>query len=234
MISRQKHSAIIQNLNFKIQNFVLVLFLMLSPSLLFAQEFAPIAELPTPKGAFLRSIVIPGWGHHYVDKTNWTRGQVHLAADVVMVLSYAGFKVRGNQLRTELETFALSNAGTNLDGRDREFQLAVANYDDLESYNDFQLRSRNWDNILPNVSANSWNWNEDTNRFQFQNMRERVDRNEGQFSTIITLMVVNRLFSALSAYNRARNVWDNAPQASLSYLNELGQPGVTAQLRFEF
>ena len=234
MISRQKPSTVIQNLKFKILNYLMLISFLFAPIFISAQEFEPITELPTSKGAFLRSLAIPGWGHHYVDKTNWKRGQIHLAADVVMVLSYAGFKVRGNYLRTELETFAFSNAGTSLEGRDREFQLAVANYDNLESYNDFQLRSRNWDNILPDVPANSWTWNENTNRFQFQDMRERVDRNEGQFSTIITLMVVNRVLSGLSAYNRARRVWDNAPQASLSYLNEFGQPGVTAQVRFEF
>ncbi|GAB5408295.1 MAG: hypothetical protein BalsKO_06600 [Balneolaceae bacterium] len=190
-------------------------------------------ELPSPRTAFLRSLVVPGWGHHYIDRTNWTRGQYHLAADVVMILSYAGLKVRGNYLQTELETFALSRADANLDGRDREFQLAVANYDNLEAYNDYQLRSRNWDNLLADVSANQWNWDESSNRLHFQDLRERADKNDNQLPTIITLMVANRVISGLSAYTRARRIWENAPEASLSYLNEFGQPGFTASLRFD-
>lgn len=225
---------LIQNSKFKILNYLMISVFALLPLTISAQEFEPILEYTSPRGAFLRSLVVPGWGHHYVDKTNWTRGQYHLAADVVMILSLTGLKVRGNYLQSELETFALSRASANLSNRDREFALAVANYDNLEAYNDYQLRSRNWNNLFPENSANQWNWDDETNRFQFQDMRERADKNDNQLPTIITLMVANRVISALSAYSSARRIWDNVPEASLSYLNEFGQPGFTANLRFDF
>ncbi len=224
----------IQNLKLKIQNFALVIFLILAPSFVLAQDFESPTKLASPKGAFLRSLAVPGWGHHYIDKTNWTRGQYHLAADVVMILSYSGLKVRGNYLRDELQTFAQSKADADLSGRDRRFQLAVSSFDNLEEYNDYQTRSRNWDNLLPNTAANQWNWDEDASRIQFQNMRERADKNDNQLPTIITLMVANRVISGLSAFTKAKRLWDNVPEASLSYLNEFGEPGVTARLRFEF
>ncbi|MBO6525249.1 MAG: hypothetical protein JJ971_15575 [Balneolaceae bacterium] len=215
-------------------NFGLLVILILLPVSLVAQEFESNQDIPSPRTAFLRSLVVPGWGHHYVDKTNWTRGQYHLAADVAMILSYAGLRVRGTYLETELETYVLSRANANIGGRDRDFLLAVANFDNLQDYNEFQLRARNWNDLLPDVPGNEWNWDEDASRFQYQDMRERVDKNNNQLPTIITLMVVNRVISGLSAYNHARRVWDNAPQASVSYLNEFGQPGITAHLRFDF
>ncbi|MEQ9308565.1 MAG: hypothetical protein RLN90_03865 [Balneolaceae bacterium] len=215
-------------------NYLVLIGFVLAPSFINAQEFTSHTSSPSPRTAFLRSLVVPGWGHHYVDKTDWTRGQYHLAADVVMILSYAGLKVRGTYLQTELKTFALSRSGANLNGRDREFQLAVASYENLEAYNDYQLRSRNWDNLLADVSANQWNWDESSNRLHFQDMRERVDKNDSQLPTIITLMVANRVISGLSAYTRARRIWENAPEASFSYLNEFGQPGFTASLKFDF
>lgn len=234
MIKTKNQETVVQNPKFKILNYLVLLGLVLAPSFTMAQDFEPVNELPTLRGAFLRSLAVPGWGHHYVDKTNWTRGQYHLAADVVMILSFTGLKLRGSYLETELETFALSRANANLSGRDRDFLLAVANFDNLEAYNDYQLRSRNWNNLLADVPANEWNWTQNADRFQYQDMRERVDKNDNQLPTIITLMVANRVISALSAYNHAKRIWDYAPQASLSYLNEFGQPGVTAQLRFEF
>lgn len=224
----------IQNLKTMTIKIGLLAIIVLAPAVLIAQEFEPKLEMPTPRGAFVRSLAVPGWGHHYVDKSNWKRGQYHLAADVVMILSYAGLKIRGGYLETELETFANSKAAADLSGRDREFQLAVANFDNLDAYNDYQLRSRNWNNLLATVPQNEWNWESDASRFQFQDMRERVDRNDSQLPTIITLMVANRLVSALSAYNHAKKIWVNAPEASFSYLNEYGQPGITANLRFEF
>ncbi len=228
------NKQIIQNLKFKIMNFGLLVIIALAPFCVQAQEFDSEMNLPSPRTAFLRSLVVPGWGHHYVDKTNWTRGQYHLAADVVMILSYAGLRVRGSYLETELETYALSRANANIAGRDRDFLLAVANYDNLEEFNDYQQRARNWNNLLADVPGNEWNWVDDESRFRYQDMRERVDKNNNQLPTIITLMVVNRVISGLSAYNHARRIWDNAPQASMSYLNEFGQPGVTAHLRFDF
>ena len=234
MINPTKTNMLIQYLKSKILNYLMISVFVLLPLTVTAQVFEPDVKYPTPRGAFVRSLVVPGWGHHYVDKTNWTRGQYHLAADVVMILSFTGLKVRGSYLQSELETFALSRASANLANRDREFALAVANYDNLDAYNDYQLRSRNWDNLLVDISENQWNWDSIDNRLHFQDMRERADKNDNQLPTIITLMVANRVISALSAYTSARRIWDNAPEASLSYLNEFGQPGFTANLRFDF
>lgn len=230
----KNQAAITQNLKFKILNYVVLIGLVLAPCIVSAQEFESTTNLPSPRIAFLRSLAVPGWGHHYVDKTNWTQGQYHLAADVVMLLSYAGLKVRGTYLETELETYALSRANTNIEGRGRTYALAVANFDNLDEYNNYQLRVRNWDNLLADTPSNQWNWDEESSRLRYQDMRERVDKNDNQLPTIITLMVLNRVVSGISAYNHARRIWDNAPETSFSYLNEFGQPGITAHLRFDF
>lgn len=197
-------------------------------------QFQHKEDLPSSRGALLRSLVLPGWGHHYVDKSDWRQGQYHLAADAVMILSYAGLSVRSNVLRNDLETYALSNAGAELNGRDREFFIAVGNFDNLEAYNDFQIRSRNWNNLITDSPENEWNWSSVEERARYQDMRERIDKNDNQLPTIITLMVANRVISGLSAFVKARNLWSDVPQASLSYLNEFGEPGVTARLKIHF
>jgi hypothetical protein len=234
MKQAKNQERIIHNSKFKILNYVVLIGLVLAPCIVSAQEFESTANLPSPRTAFLRSLAVPGWGHHYVDKTNWTRGHYHLAADVVMLLSYAGLKVRGTYLETELETYALSRANANIEGRGRTYVLAVANYDNLQEYNNYQLRVRNWDDLLADTPSNQWNWDEEASRLRYQDMRERVDKNDNQLPTIVTLMVLNRVVSGISAYNHARRIWDNAPEASFSYLNEFGQPGITAHLRFDF
>lgn len=191
-------------------------------------------DLPSPRGAFLRSLVMPGWGHHYADNDNWNRGKYHLAGEVVLVLSYFGLDARADYLENDFRTLALSRSGADLSNKSRNFLIAIGNYDDLSSYNDAQLRSRNWNNIFPETPENQWNWENSDFRNQYRDTRERVDKSRSQLPTLIALMVVNRLGSGISAFVQARDRWENVPEARFSYLNEFGEPGITASLRFNF
>lgn len=186
----------------------------------------------SPRGAFLRSLVLPGWGHHYIDKKNWKRGQFYMAADAIMILSYAGIRVRNNQLKNELQTFALANAGIDLRNRNRDIFLAIASFDKLELYNDYQIRSRNWDNLITDSAENRWNWVNDEDRLIYQDKREKIDKNSNQLPALITLMVANRVISGIGAFVKARNENVKLPEARFSFLNEFSEPGFTASLRF--
>ncbi|MBD3616040.1 MAG: hypothetical protein HUJ22_05655 [Gracilimonas sp.] len=210
---------------------------------IFAISFSTAAEaqvkeqeedLPSAKRAFLRSLVVPGWGHYYVDNENWTRGKYHLAGEVVLVLSYFGLDARADNLENDFITLALSKARTDLSGKKRDYLIAVGNYDDLDSYNEAQIRTRNWDQLYPETAEYQWSWENRDLRNQYRNTRERVDKHRSQLPTLLALMAANRLFSGLSAFVRARDKWENAPEAKLSYFNEFGEPGFTAVLRFNF
>ncbi|MEX0722665.1 MAG: hypothetical protein WD053_02240 [Gracilimonas sp.] len=191
-------------------------------------------DLPSPRGAFLRSLVMPGWGHHYADSENWNRGKYHLAGEVVLLLTYFGLDARSDYLENDFRTLALSRSGADLSDKSRSFQIAVGNYDDLASYNNAQLRNRNWNNLFPETAEYQWNWENSDFRNQYRNTRERVDKNRSQLPTLLALMVVNRLGSGISAFVQARDRWENAPEARFSYINEFGEPGLTASLRFNF
>jgi len=198
------------------------------------QGSSKIENLPNPKMALLISFVAPGLGHQYVDSDNWTRGKIHLATDIALIAGYFGLNARANRLGENLNTLARSKAGVSIINRDREFELAISNYNNLAEYNDFQLRSRRWQNILPNTPENNWNWESNEARLQFQDTRDRISNSENQLPTLLSLMVVNRVLSGINAFTRARNMAINLPETSFSYLNEFGNPGVTAHLRVNF
>ncbi|MEQ8523096.1 hypothetical protein [Gracilimonas sp.] len=191
-------------------------------------------DLPSPRGAFLRSLAVPGWGHYYADNDNWNRGKYHLAGEVVLVLSYFGLNARANYLEQDYYTFAQAKASTNLSGKSRDYIIAVGNYDNLSAYNDAQLRTRNWDQVIPDTPANQWSWESTAQRFQYQDARERVERNRSQLPTLVALMVANRMVSGISAFIHARDLAENVPEASFTYVDTFGQPAITANLRFNF
>lgn len=189
---------------------------------------------PDPRGSFLRSLAIPGWGHYYNDSDSWTRGKIHLGADVVMIGTYFGLNARASNLEGQYETFAQLSAGTSISGKSRRFELALARFNSLEEYNDFQLRSRNWDQLFPDTQENRWQWESDVARDHYSELRETSDRARNQLPVIAGFMVVNRVLSAISAYRRARDMSAGPNLTLLPALTVENQSGVIANLTFRF
>jgi len=162
-------------------------------------------EFKQPSAALRRSLLLPGWGEYYANPNSWTRGQWHMAADISMILSYLGISYRSIQLEDELITFARSKAGIDLSGRDREWYLAVSNHNTLDLYNDYLLRTRNWNQLIEDNSINQWSWSETSDRSEFIRMREQIDKSNNQLPALLTLMVLNRVVSGIHAFGLVRD-----------------------------
>ncbi len=161
-------------------------------------------QQPDPKIAFLKSLAVPGWGHHHVNKSNWTRGQYHLGADAVLLLSYLGLSVHVNNVEQNWYAYGKSEAGVPIEGRSRNFQLAVGDYISLEAYNDYQLRSRNWDRLFEDRPENRWQWGSESERSRYNTLRSNFEQIDQQLPALLGMMLVNRVISGISAYNRAK------------------------------
>ncbi len=172
--------------------------------------------LPSPIGALLRSFVLPGWGHYYVENTNWSRGLIHLGADLALIGAYTGYSISANRLENNLKTFANQHAGVDLKSRSRDFLLSVAEFGSLDEYNQYQLRSRNWDKIYEPTPSNYWNWDTDLNRRSFVQMDTNVQDQRQQLPAVVSLMVVNRIISGIHAFTRARRMHNSSAAMSVT------------------
>jgi hypothetical protein len=189
-------------------------------------------RLPSPVGALLRSFVLPGWGHYYADSKNWNRGLIHLGADLALIGAYTGYSLSANRLENNLTTFANQHAGVDLKTRSRDFLLSVAEFKSLDEYNDYQLRSRNWDKIYEPTASNYWNWDSDQNRRSFVQMDTKVQDHRQQLPAVVSLMVVNRVISGIHAFTKARGMHNNA--ASMSVTIPSTGHGLLANYRISF
>lgn len=198
--------------------------------------YAPVVaqSQPDPRVSFLRSLVVPGWGHYYNDNNNWARGQVHLGADLVLIGSYFGLSIRARNLEDQFSTYAQLRAGVSIDERSRAFKLALGQYDNLSDYNDFQLRSRNWDQLLADNPENRWQWSDAEDRQRYRDLRESSDKARNQLPAISALLVVNRVVSAISAYRRARDMPTGPDIAFSPIYSGHSTQGVVANLSFKF
>lgn len=129
-----------------------------------------------------------------------------MGADAVLILSFFGFNIHSNNLQENWYSYARDEAGIDIENRSREIQLAVGDFNNLQDYNDYQLRTRNWDQLLEDRPENRWNWQSDAYRNEYNDIRNRFENIDQQLPALIGLMVVNRVVSAISAYNRAGNV----------------------------
>ena len=191
-------------------------------------------DTPSPEGAFVRSLVVPGWGHYYANPDQWRRGQIHLGAEVALIASYFGLTLRADNIENQYETLASLKAGVEITGRSRSFELAIGDFDTLQEYNDFQLRSRNWNRLFENQPENRWNWDGENERDKYNSLRSDIDRVRNQLPAILGLMVLNRVISAVSAYNQAKKPSAIPDVALLPVSASPKEMGVLAHINFRF
>lgn len=193
------------------------------------------ADLPKPKTAFLKSMAVPGWGHYYVNNSNWTRGKYHLAAEAGLVLSYLGLSVHTNNLQENWLTYGRHETGVEIENRSRRFQLAVGEFNSLDEYNDYQRRSRNWDQLFDDIPENRWEWSNDAKRQQYNSLRNRFERIDRQLPALLAMMAANRIISGISAYNRAKKkVKSHQVRSSVYLVPNRVSGGVMANIKVAF
>jgi len=157
-----------------------------------------------PSRAFLRSLVLPGWGHFYAGESHRARGYMHTGSDLALLGAIFGFNIKANRIEDDFITFVNLNAGVDISSRSRSFRLAVSNFNSLEDHNDYQLRSRNWNRLIDDTPENSWNWSDASDRNRYSDLRSEADKIRSQLPAIAGLMVINRVISGIGAYNRVR------------------------------
>jgi len=192
-------------------------------------------QQPDPKIAFLKSLAVPGWGHHYVNKSNWTRGQYHLAADAALLLSYLGLALHSNNVEQNWYAYGKLEAGVPIKGRSRDFQLAVGNFNSLQAYNDYQLRSRNWDQLIADRPENRWQWGSRSKRSRYNTLRSNFEQIDQQLPALLGMMVVNRVISGISAYNRAqKRIETQQVSSTVSVSHYRYSQGIMANINIHF
>lgn len=187
-----------------------------------------------PKGAFLRSMIVPGWGHYYNDQDQWNRGKLHLATELSIIAAYLGFQHRSFTLKTEYITLANLRSGVDIQDRNRSFQIALSDFPSLDDYNDFQLRSRNWNQLLEVNTENNWRWQSERDRLKYGDLRTKRDRIKNQLPALFGLMVMNRVISAISAYNRAISPMNSVDVSFVPFIHDNRTNGVMTKVSYRF
>ena len=180
-----------------------------------ASNIPQVTSKKNPGLAILLSLVLPGMGELYAG--GYDSGKYFTIADGVLWGVFIGFNSYGNWKLDNYKSFAQSNAGVNLDGKDETFFANVGIYMSVDEYNRVQELNRDFGNTYDNTIYN-WNWSSNDQRKEYRNMWSSSESAFNNVRFAVGALVLNRLISAInavrlvSAYNKNLNT-----QTDVSY-----------------
>ena len=216
-----------------------------------AQTQAP-PSAKSPKQAFIRSLLIPGWGEFYSGAKYRAAG--FLGAEALTWLAWANWRSKGADLRAEFRLYAdqywslaryeswrAYNADQPTPAQYFETETLPTKAEDIQQYYELVGKYKQfiygWEDLSGEpLSVNNLSI-ESNLQEQYETMRNESNKNLKRASVIIGLTVVNRIISAVhaSAYTRqlstaeTRRVW-----VGLVPFSPHGGEGVTASLTTSF
>ncbi len=148
-----------------------------------------------PEAAFLRSLVLPGWGQRYAARN--FRGTIFTSLEVGLWSGIILSRESWISSREQYEAFAVQHAGVSA-GRSHRFYVDIGNYDTRDEYNYAQRQQRDYEDQHLGDDTR-WEWDSSANRGQFKTLRIRSDRHRNRIYYLVGGLVLNRLISAIDA-----------------------------------
>lgn len=154
------------------------------------------AKTPTIGGAFMRSMLIPGWGQRRGGAKTAARN--FFVAEVLLWSGFAGLEVYGGWQKNDYKLFAASHAGAQTAGKDDQFFVEVGNFISVDEYNQARLRRRDVEGLY-DPATYFWRWDTDANRQKFFNMRKRSDKAFARAELVAAGVIANHIVSGIHA-----------------------------------
>ncbi|MBN2413642.1 hypothetical protein JXQ31_18330 [candidate division KSB1 bacterium] len=185
--------------------------------------------------AFLYSLILPGLGEKYAGADK--KAQFFFASEITLWMGYAGFITYRDWRKEDYKTYAASYAGVDLEGKSDSYFVDIGNYDSIYEYNAAKLRQRNLPDYYRDVEQYYWNWDNDTHRQKFDQLRISADKANNRAIFVVGAILANHVISAIDA------VWsvykyENTREATMDWNIQLGDgvmnPNINVSLTARF
>jgi hypothetical protein len=161
-------------------------------------------ERSMEKGAILRSIVLPGWGQHYLGNHRLARRM--MTTEACLWLLHSTFKGAQDWYRQDFRAFATLHAGIGYRLKPDIYYFRLGKYDSITEYNQAQLRNRNIDAVYQLGTEKDWEWDSIDNRERYADMRRASLLAAKAASFTVGSMVLNRAVATIHVLFLSRKV----------------------------
>lgn len=182
-------------------------------------------EAPAGKSAFLKSLVIPGWGQYSLGQPN--SALTFFGGDLALVGGMLALNAYGRSARDDYKALATAHAGVTGD-HDHDFYVDVGNWMNVDQYNERRLRDRDYD-ALYTSPLDRWAWDSEEHRSEMERIRVKSDRAFNSVIYVVGAMVANHIASAIHAGRTAARLRAESENVSPTSWNLGVQPHVFSQ-----
>jgi len=166
--------------------------------------------------AFLRSLLLPGAGEHYLG--HHTLAKSFFITEITLWVGFISFRTYGNWLRDDAIAFAATHSGATPDGKPSQFLVDIGNYSSVAEYNDAKQRMRQFDKVYTDADY-FWDWDSDINRHDFEQMRIASDRSYNRSVFVLGGIFANHIISAFDAVWRTRSYNKNIDKLNAGHVS---------------
>lgn len=146
--------------------------------------------------AILYSLLLPGMGELYAE--SYSIGVYFTIAEGVLWGTFIGMNTYANWQQDRYESYAISRAGINPDGKDKDFYLRLSLYLNVEQYNNEKALERKFDEMY-DPQKYFWKWNNTEERRTYRTMWLSSEQTFNDIRFVVGAMLLNRLASAVNA-----------------------------------
>lgn len=146
--------------------------------------------------AILYSLLLPGMGELYAD--SYSSGMYFTIAEGVLWGTYIGMNTYANWQQDRYESYAVTRAGVDPSGKDKDFYSRVGLYLNIDQYNNEKVLERNFEQMY-NSEQYFWKWNSSEERKTYRDMWISSEQTFNDMRFVVGAMLLNRLASAINA-----------------------------------
>lgn len=167
-----------------------------------------------PGLAILYSLLLPGMGELYAD--GFESGKYYTIADGLLWGTLAGFNIYGNWREKNYRSFAETNAGVKLEGKESDFFANIGSYLSVEDYNKEMELNRKFSKVY-NPEIYYWNWKSSDLRRDYREMWSSSENAYNNMRFVAGALILNRLISAINAVRLVSIYNKNLEEEQLSW-----------------
>ncbi len=174
------------------RHLILGLVLGLLPAALWAQS---------PRQAFWRSLLLPGWGQHYAGGG----GLRFAVAEAGLWAGYLGLRGLEQVRQTHYQTYAAQHAGARPAGKNRAYFDDLGFYQSRVQHDQYALYDEGPQaELYPPTPEYTWEWDSEASRQRYRQLRNGSTSAGRQALYTTGLVVANRVIAAVHAARLAR------------------------------